>query len=66
MMKLINYDILQLLHYLKEKMSLLLHLFLVFMVLGNPEEYKEMVVSLRTGMEIERNQLLRKLSRYSI
>ena len=29
--------------------------------LGNPEEYKEMVVSLRTGMEIERNQLLRKL-----
>ena len=31
------------------------------MVLGNPEEYREMVVSLRTGMEIERNQLLRKL-----
>ncbi|HZG11744.1 MAG: excinuclease ABC subunit UvrB [Kurthia gibsonii] len=29
--------------------------------LGNPEEYEEMVVSLRTGMEIERNQLLRKL-----
>lgn len=29
--------------------------------LGNPEEYKEMVVSLRSGMEIERNQLLRKL-----
>ena len=29
--------------------------------LGNPEEYREMVVSLRTGMEIERNQLLRKL-----
>ena len=29
--------------------------------LGNPEEYKEMVVSLRTGMDIERNQLLRKL-----
>ena len=29
--------------------------------LGNPEEYKEMVVSLRTGMEIDRNQLLRKL-----
>ncbi|OZS78292.1 excinuclease ABC subunit B [Tetzosporium hominis] len=29
--------------------------------LGNPEEYKEMVVSLRTGMEIERNQLLRRL-----
>ncbi|MEK5148028.1 MULTISPECIES: excinuclease ABC subunit UvrB [Psychrobacillus] len=29
--------------------------------LGNPEEYNEMVVSLRTGMEIERNQLLRKL-----
>ena len=29
--------------------------------LGNPEEYKELVVSLRTGMEIERNQLLRKL-----
>ena len=25
--------------------------------LGNPEEYEEMVVSLRTGMEIERNQL---------
>ena len=29
--------------------------------LGNPEEYREMLVSLRTGMEIERNQLLRKL-----
>ncbi|MCK1998264.1 excinuclease ABC subunit UvrB [Psychrobacillus psychrodurans] len=29
--------------------------------LGNPEEYKEMVLSLRTGMEIDRNQLLRKL-----
>ncbi len=29
--------------------------------LGNPEEYREMVLSLRTGMEIERNQLLRKL-----
>ena len=28
--------------------------------LGSPEEYREMVVSLRTGMEIERNQLLRK------
>jgi excinuclease ABC subunit B len=29
--------------------------------LGNPEEYKELVVSIRTGMEIERNQLLRRL-----
>ncbi|MFJ7827653.1 excinuclease ABC subunit UvrB [Psychrobacillus sp. NPDC096623] len=29
--------------------------------LGNPEEYKELVLSLRTGMEIDRNQLLRKL-----
>lgn len=29
--------------------------------LGNPEEYRDMVVSVRTGMEIERNQLLRKL-----
>ncbi|OIU69604.1 excinuclease ABC subunit UvrB [Rossellomorea aquimaris] len=29
--------------------------------LGNPEEYRELVLSLRTGMEIERNQLLRKL-----
>ncbi|MFC7685675.1 excinuclease ABC subunit UvrB [Ureibacillus sp. GCM10028918] len=29
--------------------------------LGNPEEYREMVVSVRTGMELERNQLLRKL-----
>ncbi|WP_299093815.1 excinuclease ABC subunit UvrB [uncultured Metabacillus sp.] len=29
--------------------------------LGSPEEYRELVVSLRTGMEIERNQLLRKL-----
>lgn len=29
--------------------------------LGNPEEYREMVLSLRKGMEIERNQLLRKL-----
>lgn len=29
--------------------------------LGSPKEYREMVVSLRKGMEIERNQLLRKL-----
>ncbi|WP_332650912.1 excinuclease ABC subunit UvrB [Lysinibacillus sp. 54212] len=29
--------------------------------LGSPEEYREMVVSIRTGMEIERNELLRKL-----
>ncbi|MFB7304482.1 excinuclease ABC subunit UvrB [Heyndrickxia sporothermodurans] len=29
--------------------------------LGNPEEYREMVLSLRTGIEVERNQLLRKL-----
>jgi excinuclease ABC subunit B len=29
--------------------------------LGSPEEYREMVVSLRMGMELERNQLLRKL-----
>ncbi|MBI0577677.1 excinuclease ABC subunit UvrB [Neobacillus cucumis] len=29
--------------------------------LGSPEEYREMVLSLRTGMEIERNQLLHRL-----
>ena len=29
--------------------------------LGSPEEYSEMVVSIRTGMEMERNQLLRRL-----
>ncbi len=29
--------------------------------LGSPEEYREMVLSIRTGMEMERNQLLRKL-----
>ncbi|WP_028393575.1 excinuclease ABC subunit UvrB [Bacillus cihuensis] len=29
--------------------------------LGSPEEYREMVVSLRTGMEIDRNKLLHKL-----
>lgn len=29
--------------------------------LGNPEEYREMIVSVRVGMEIERNQLLRRL-----
>lgn len=29
--------------------------------LGNPEEYWSLVVSLRTGMEMERNQLLRRL-----
>ena len=29
--------------------------------LGSPKEYRELVVSLRKGMEIERNQLLRKL-----
>lgn len=29
--------------------------------LGSPEEYREMVVSIRKGMEIERNQLLHRL-----
>lgn len=29
--------------------------------LGSPEEYKELVLSLRVGTEIERNELLRKL-----
>ncbi|MFY0761585.1 excinuclease ABC subunit UvrB [Metabacillus dongyingensis] len=29
--------------------------------LGSPEDYRDLVVSLRTGMEIERNQLLRRL-----
>lgn len=29
--------------------------------LGNPEEYRELVVSLRVGMEVGRNELLRKL-----
>lgn len=29
--------------------------------LGSPEEYGEMLVSIRTGMEMERNQLLRRL-----
>jgi excinuclease ABC subunit B len=29
--------------------------------LGSPEEYKELVLSLRAGTEIERNELLRKL-----
>nr|WP_197969822.1 excinuclease ABC subunit UvrB [Mesobacillus harenae] len=29
--------------------------------LGNPDEYRDLVVSLRTEMEIERNQLLHKL-----
>ena len=28
--------------------------------LGSPEEYREMVLVLRTGMEIERNQLLQR------
>lgn len=29
--------------------------------LGSPEEYREMVLSVRVGMEIERNELLRRL-----
>lgn len=29
--------------------------------LGNPDEYKDLVVSIRTGMELDRNQFLRKL-----
>ncbi|WP_203363229.1 excinuclease ABC subunit UvrB [Bacillus sp. REN10] len=29
--------------------------------LGSPEEYRELVISLRTGMDMERNQLLRRL-----
>lgn len=29
--------------------------------LGNPEEYRDLVVGVRVGMEMERNQLLRKL-----
>ena len=34
--------------------------------LGSPEEYREMVLSLRMGMEIERNQLLRTPCRHPI
>ena len=34
--------------------------------LGSPEEYRNLVVSLRVGMEIERNQLLRKLGGCSV
>ncbi|WP_059103403.1 excinuclease ABC subunit UvrB [Shouchella shacheensis] len=29
--------------------------------LGSPEEYRELVLSIRTGMEMDRNELLRKL-----
>lgn len=29
--------------------------------LGSPEEYRDLVLSLRTGMEVERDQILRKL-----
>ena len=29
--------------------------------LGNPEEYKDLVVSVRVGMEMDRSELLRKL-----
>ena len=29
--------------------------------LGNPDEYRDLVVSIRTGMELDRNQFLRKL-----
>ena len=28
--------------------------------LGNPEEYKDLVVSVRVGMEMDRSELLRK------
>ena len=34
--------------------------------LGDPEEYKNMSLSLRTGMEKDRDDVLRKLSNYSI
>ncbi len=29
--------------------------------LGSPEEYRDLVLSIRTGMEIDRNELLRRL-----
>lgn len=34
--------------------------------LGNPEEYKDLVVSVRVGMEMDRSELLRKLSMFNI
>ena len=34
--------------------------------LGNPEEYKDLVVSVRVGMEMDRSELLRKTCRCAI
>ena len=48
-------------HYLNEMMSLLLPVCLVFMDWVHQKIISELVLSLRVGMEIERNQLLRKL-----
>ena len=61
MMKLINCDI-QLLRALFERKDVIIIASVSCIYgLGSPEEYREMVVSLRTGMEIDRNQLLHKL-----
>ena len=61
MMKLINYDTRQHLLYLNEDDVIIVASVSCIYGLGSPEEYRELVVSLRVGMEIERNQLLRKL-----
>ena len=47
-------------------MSLSLHPFLVFTGIGDPQEFKSMMVSIRVGMEMERNELLNELVRISI
>ena len=61
MMKLINFVTRQLLLLFERKDVIIIASVSCIYGLGSPEEYQEMVVSLRVGMEKERNQLLRKL-----
>lgn len=61
MMRLINYVILQQLHYLKHDDVIIVASVSCIYGLGDPIDYEHMTVSLRPGMKIERDAMLKKL-----
>ena len=52
--------------YSNAAMSLSLPAYPVFMVLGSPMEYGNLLLSLRVGMEKSRNEILHQACRYSV
>ena len=63
MMRLINYATQQRLLYWNVMMSSSVASVSCIYGIGDPQEYKSMMVSIRVGMEMERNELLNELVR---